>query len=259
MIRSGFIASGIGVGGFASSSRRAGGVASYLPTLYGTAPIWHHASTTPNADGAISAMADISLGLYPLSQGTAGNQPTRGGGKVNFATDDFIASVDATLTGWASAQAAVSIWVIGECNGSTPAANETIAGFGSSASNNRYIRLVHDTSDRLLAARGKGDGTEPCNGVSAAGITATRSAYVVTFTGGASDTVTTYRDGTQIATGTGAVDSYVTNQFSLGALWRSTAAAFFNGAIVAAGVKNGVLTAGEIAQITAYKDAGAPR
>lgn len=238
---------------------RAGvGLASYLPTLYGSAPIWHAGSTTPNADGAISAIADVSLGLYPLSQGTGGNQPTRGGGKVTYATNDYMGSTDATLCAWGDGRNAVTVAVIAECNAGTPSANEALIGFGNSGTANNYLRMVHDTSDRLLAGRGNGAGGEVA-ATSAAGITSTRRAYIATYAGGASDTINLYQDGAVIAgPATGAVAVYTCNQFALGCLWRTTAASFANASIVVAFALPRVATAGEIAAWTAYKDAGCP-
>jgi hypothetical protein len=109
------------------------GMALYLPSLYGVYPIYHADSTTPNEDGAVSAVADASLGLYPVSQGTGGNQPLRGSGLITFdGTDDCLSTTDATVLAYgnltshgcgflaslavtapASAADVVCAWVIG--------------------------------------------------------------------------------------------------------------------------------------------------
>jgi hypothetical protein len=63
-------------------------------------PVWNGKSTTPNVDGAISAIADNNTGTYPLAQGTAGNQPTRNGAVIEFdGTDDWMNTADATVAG----------------------------------------------------------------------------------------------------------------------------------------------------------------
>jgi hypothetical protein len=96
-----FTATATNGGGTSAASAATGAIVPLW--LWGTTaiPVWNGKSTTPNVDGAVSAVADCNTGAYPLAQATAGNQPSRSGGATPIITydgsDDWTDSTDATL------------------------------------------------------------------------------------------------------------------------------------------------------------------
>ncbi len=228
--------------------------------LWGVYPLWHHSSTTPNVDGPLSALADMSLGLYPLSQGTGTNQPTRGSGKITFTTDDSLRSTAAALCAFPDNCHAWSFGAIAELNNATPAANECVGSWGSTASNNNFVAARHMTTDKLNTVRSGNPGPVTVSHNSTANMDATRAAYVWQGSGGAlQDTLSSYKDGVITASAVNAAALNVTTDlFGLGCLQRTANTNFLNGAIVAAWAMDRVPSAGELAQWNAYMTAGAP-
>lgn len=223
--------------------------------LWGVFPLWHHGATTPDADGAISAIADMSLGLYPLSQGTGAAQPDRGSGKITFDTDEFVESSDATLAGFATG-ASFAALIVADLNGSTPSTSETILSWTSTVSGTRKSYMRHNVADKMLSFQQHG-GTS-VTATSTANMDATRKTYISNHTGGASSVTTQYvsniLDGTSATADTG---STAGNRFGLGAE-TVTPSFFFNGSIIAACAMSREATAGERAEWEAYLTAGCP-
>lgn len=236
-------------------------LAQYLSGIYTVNPFWlFRAGYVTETAGAISAAADASLGLYPVSQGTAANQPTLAGDKATFASNDYLFSTAAGLVSIPDARAPWSIWFIAELNGSTPAANECIAAWGNTAAAQPYALAWHSTTDKLSALR-QTPAQPAITYASTANADATRALYVVQGTGGATtDTISVYKN-TVLAGGaaaSGTIGAETHDRFAIGALVRSTVGSFYNGSIVALGVRAGLYTAGEQTQLNNWRLAGAP-
>jgi hypothetical protein len=234
-------------------------MALYLPTLYGSFPIWHHGSTTPDSDGAISAIADASLGLYPVSQASGPAQPTRGSGKITFTANDYMRTVAAALAAYPDSRHAWTFWAIAELNAGTPGTNEALFSWGDSAIANNYIYGYHTVVDKLSTTHTTSAGG--ATNASAATQDATRAAYIFQGTGGAStETVSSYKNNslTSMGANTAAIASHISNGFVIGALYRASPSRYFNGSIVACGALDRVMTSDERAQLQAWFNAGAP-
>lgn len=238
-----------------------GGVPSFLQGVF---PVWHASQTSPNVAGAISGLADISTTLYPLGQGTGGFQPVRSGGAgaeiVTFdGIDDymFLSSLPAT---YADNCHAWTLWVVAKLDPATPGTTETIIALGSTATNNNYAAMRHNTGDKLELLRGDGAGGSLVY-TSTANMDATQALYIIEGTGGAlQDTVASYKDGviTAGAPTNGAISNYTTNRLGLGAFVRAAVNTYFNGSIRAAGALDRVLTANERTLMAAWAAANCP-
>ena|GEM_PF-1844162 len=240
-----------------TQGRASSGLAQYLPSIYGIYPIWHHASTTPNADGAISAIADVSLGLYPLSQGTPANQPSRGSGKITFDGGDWMETADATLSGFATGSAYTLLLVI-ECDSATPAAVQEFAGWGHTSSAARYGYIAHRTDDEMTALQRHGGTAQSVIGTT--NLDSTRITLVGVFTNGASGNIALYRQNAlENTSATSDPGSTVSDRFSLGGVYLGAAPATgLNGALVAACAVSVAADATMRGQWQAWADAGCP-
>jgi len=205
----------------------------YLPSIAGIYPVWHHASTTPNTDGAISAIADVSLGLYPLSQGTPANQPSRGSGKITFDGDDWLETADATLCGFATGSA-FSLLMVVEMNSGTPGTRNEVGGWGDAAVLTENGYLAHSAADFLEAYNRHGGTNLVATGATA--LDATRRTYMMVATNGASGNVLSYIGNVLEATsGTGNPGSNASDRFSLGGVFLgANPTSSLSGAIIAA-------------------------
>ena len=96
-----FVAKATNAGGDSANSSATGSIVPMF--FWGDAgvAVWNPRSTTPNEDGAISAIADCNTGAFPLAQAVEANQPARSGGATPIitydVTGDFMDSTDATL------------------------------------------------------------------------------------------------------------------------------------------------------------------
>lgn len=238
-------------------SAESGATGTVMPLwLWGVYPLWHASSTTPNADGAVSALADMSLATYPLSQGTGANQPTRGSGKIAFAGSHWLETSNATLAGWATG-GSHTLMIVAEFSGSTPASGETAAGWGSTAAAARYSYIGHTSGDKALATQRHG-GTA-VSATDAANADATRRAYVGEYELGASGVCRLYVANSLVATSSTAdPGSTAGDRFSFGGVYMTTIGRHMNGAIVVAMAMPRLATAGERTQWSAYLTAGCP-
>lgn len=239
-------------------------LAQYLPTIYrqpGTA-IWVFRRPYITDDGVtISAAADLSLGLSPLSQGTAARQPGVDlvGGRATFlaATVQYLACSAAGLVAFPDNRGAASLSHVSEMHNLTPGAQMCVGGWTNTGAFSTYLLGFHTVGDNLRTQRAAGGSTVTATG--AAAVTETKATYIHQDTGGATDsTLTNYRENTADGTGTGAMGATTNNMFAIGAWVGSSAIQPWTGSMHGAIAMNRVPTATERAQITAWGAAGCP-
>ena len=170
------------------------GIASYLPALYGVVPIWHWSETTPDTTGAISAIADVSLGLYPLSQGTPANQLVRdsNGYIVSANGTDNMASVDATLLGYGDLTSHDACLMVAGTVGTVQAGTRIIAGWNNASNGNR----LEVSGSELFRLRKETTVANSATDI----VDSTMKSMIVHFQSGAEGDVLGYINGTLVQT-----------------------------------------------------------
>lgn len=172
-----------------SLGRGGGGIASYLPSLYGVVPIW---CATEVTDGAVSALADLSLGLYELTSPT--NNPTASGGLITFdGSNDTMGTTDATLLGWGTLTSVGATLFFSGYVPSNPAGADAHAwGWDRSSSNGTRMQSSTTRVPRPQKSIFEADSTGQT--------LSTDASWVIAFEPGAEGDVYVYRDGVLVHT-----------------------------------------------------------